>query len=32
MPTFMVFKDGAKLDEFMGAHPNGLHDLVQKYV
>ncbi|KAB8200465.1 thioredoxin-like protein [Aspergillus parasiticus] len=31
MPTFLVFKDGQKLDTFVGAEPNGLHQLVTKY-
>ncbi|KAE8313735.1 thioredoxin-like protein [Aspergillus transmontanensis] len=31
MPTFQVFKDGQKLDTFVGADRNGLHQLVAKY-
>ncbi|KAF5855363.1 mitochondrial thioredoxin [Aspergillus alliaceus] len=31
MPTFMVFKDGQKLDELTGADPKGLEMLVRKY-
>ncbi|GLA26254.1 hypothetical protein AnigIFM63604_010081 [Aspergillus niger] len=31
MPTFIVFKDGQKLDDMAGAHPGGLQGLVQKY-
>ncbi|SPN99902.1 probable thioredoxin [Cephalotrichum gorgonifer] len=30
MPTFVLFKDGAKVDELLGANPNGLKTLVEK--
>jgi thiol-disulfide isomerase/thioredoxin len=31
MPTFMVFKDGAKVDEMVGAAKDKLKALVDKY-
>ncbi|PWY74016.1 thioredoxin [Aspergillus eucalypticola CBS 122712] len=31
LPTFMVFKDGQKLDELVGANPPGLHTLIQRH-
>lgn len=31
MPTFMVFKDGEKVDELVGASREKLDDLVKKY-
>ncbi|KAH9035633.1 thioredoxin [Lactarius pseudohatsudake] len=30
MPTFLIFKDGNKLDELVGASPGGLETLVVK--
>ncbi|KAK7756726.1 thioredoxin trx1 [Diatrype stigma] len=30
MPTFMIFKDGEKVDELVGANPNALVQLLQK--
>lgn len=30
MPTFMIFKDGEKADELVGANPNALVQLLQK--
>lgn len=30
MPTFMLFKDGEKVDELLGANPPGLEKLVQQ--
>ncbi|ORY65135.1 thioredoxin-like protein [Pseudomassariella vexata] len=30
MPTFMLFKDGEKADELVGANPNGLIALLKK--
>lgn len=30
MPTFMIFKDGEKADELVGANPNVLLQLLQK--
>jgi thioredoxin 1 len=30
MPTFMIFKDGEKADELVGANPNGLVTLLDK--
>ncbi|KAL1866749.1 hypothetical protein VTK73DRAFT_4541 [Phialemonium thermophilum] len=32
MPTFIVFKDGEKVDEFVGANPPALQKLITKYV
>ncbi|KAL2108420.1 hypothetical protein VUR80DRAFT_3813 [Thermomyces stellatus] len=32
MPTFLLFKDGKKVDEMLGANPQGLQGLVQKAV
>ncbi|CAI7567351.1 unnamed protein product [Penicillium discolor] len=29
MPTFILFKDGNKIKEFLGANPNGLKELLQ---
>ncbi|KAE8336255.1 hypothetical protein BDV24DRAFT_142190 [Aspergillus arachidicola] len=31
MPTFTVFKDGAKLGELTGANPPALEELVRRY-
>lgn len=31
MPTFQVFKDGAKVEEMTGANQGGLKALVEKY-
>ncbi|KAJ4007365.1 hypothetical protein NW752_007656 [Fusarium irregulare] len=31
MPTFLVFKDGYKVDELLGADPPKLQSLIQKY-
>ncbi|KAK4233669.1 thioredoxin-like protein [Achaetomium macrosporum] len=31
MPTFIVFKDGEKVDEFLGANPPALLNLLKKY-
>ena len=31
MPTFMLFKDGEKADEVVGADPSKLEKLVQQY-
>ena len=31
MPTFIVFKDGDKADEFLGANPKALQALLEKY-
>ena len=31
MPTFIFFKDGARVDEFMGANPPGLLAVLKKY-
>eukprot|EP00475_Leptophrys_vorax_P014471 TRINITY_DN2079_c0_g1_i1.p1 TRINITY_DN2079_c0_g1~~TRINITY_DN2079_c0_g1_i1.p1 ORF type:complete len:113 (+),score=3.77 TRINITY_DN2079_c0_g1_i1:139-477(+) len=31
MPTFQVFKNGAKVDELIGASPDRLRALIQKY-
>lgn len=31
MPTFMLFKDGNKIDELVGANPQGLQNLLIKY-
>ncbi|WP_031173633.1 thioredoxin [Streptomyces durhamensis] len=30
MPTFLVFKDGVKVGELVGANPEGLKQLVQR--
>lgn len=30
MPTFMLFKDGEKADELVGANPNALVTLLDK--
>ncbi|KAF8079233.1 thioredoxin [Lyophyllum atratum] len=32
MPTFVLFKDGNKIDDLVGANPKGLECLVQKSV
>lgn len=32
MPTFHVYKDGKKVDEMIGAQPQKLEQLLQKYV
>ena len=31
MPTFTFFKGGEKVDEFLGANPKSLHNLLQKH-
>jgi thioredoxin 1 len=31
MPTFIFFKDGQKVDEFLGANPPALLNLLKKY-
>ncbi|KAK3307245.1 thioredoxin-like protein [Chaetomium strumarium] len=31
MPTFIVFKDGEKVDELLGANPPALFKLIEKY-
>ncbi|KAK3897587.1 thioredoxin-like protein [Staphylotrichum tortipilum] len=31
MPTFVFFKDGEKVDEFLGANPPGLLAVLKKY-
>lgn len=31
MPTIMVFKDGEKVDEFTGANPTAIQNLITKY-
>jgi thioredoxin 1 len=31
MPTFLIFKDGKKVDEFVGANPPALLNLLKKY-
>lgn len=31
MPTFLIFKDGEKVDEFLGANPPALQNLLNKY-
>ena len=31
MPTFTFFKDGEKVDEFLGANPKSLLNLLQKH-
>jgi thioredoxin 1 len=31
MPTFMVFRDGKKVDELMGAHKGALEQLIEKH-
>ena len=31
MPTFMLFKDGAKVEEFAGANPVALQKLIAKH-
>lgn len=31
LPTFMVFKNGQKVDELVGASPQGLHALIQRH-
>ena len=31
MPTFVGFKDGEKLEEFVGASPVGLTNLIKKH-
>ena len=30
MPTFFIFKNGEKVDEFVGANPAGLDALIAK--
>lgn len=30
MPTFMLFKGGEKVEELLGANPQGLQSLVEK--
>lgn len=30
MPTFMIFKDGEKVNELVGAHPQKLHTFLQE--
>ena len=32
MPTFMLFKDGEKVEELLGANPPGLKALVEKAI
>ena len=31
MPTFMIFKDGEKVDEIIGADPVKLEEKIKKY-
>lgn len=31
MPTFLFYRNGEKVDEFVGANPNALKRLVAKY-
>jgi thioredoxin 1 len=31
MPTFLVFKDGQKVDDLLGANPPALLNLLKKY-
>jgi thioredoxin 1 len=31
MPTFLIFKGGKKVDEFVGANPPALKRLIEKY-
>jgi thioredoxin 1 len=32
MPTFMIFKDGEKVDELVGANPVALEQKIKSYV
>ena len=32
MPTFLIFKDGEKVDELIGANPIKLEEKIKKYV
>ena len=32
MPTFMIFKDGKKVDELIGANPAKLEEKIKTYV
>ena len=32
MPTFLIFKDGEKVDEIVGANPVKLEEKIKKYV
>jgi thioredoxin 1 len=32
MPTFMIFKDGEKVDEIVGADPTKLEEKIKQYV
>ena len=32
MPTFMIFKDGQKIDELIGANPVALEQKIRTYV
>jgi thioredoxin 1 len=31
MPTFLLFKDGDKVDEVVGANPNAIKAAIEKY-
>ncbi|KAM5474303.1 hypothetical protein MauCBS54593_001877 [Microsporum audouinii] len=31
MPTFIVFKDGNKIDELIGANPSGLKSMIERH-
>lgn len=32
MPTFILFQDGDKADDFLGANPAGLKNVLAKYI
>jgi len=32
MPTFLLFKDGDKVGDFLGANPNGIQTLIRKHL